>query len=99
MNHRLTRAVAALVAAGTGAVLLSSTALTTAASAAPAGTTNYKINVVGSDTIFCVDGGTSGAGLTTTAGIMSRYTASQTAKSGNQVFVGCILYTSDAADE
>jgi ABC-type phosphate transport system substrate-binding protein len=77
-----------MVALGTGAVMLSTTALAGTAAAAPAGTTNYKVNVVGSDTIYCVDGGSTGTGLTTTAGIMSRYTSAVKGTSGNQVFVG-----------
>lgn len=84
MSHRLKRAVAALVAAGTGAVLLSSAALTTTpASAAPNGTTNYRLNVVGSDTIYCVDGGSSAPNHTFT-GILGRYNAAVAGSTGNQ---------------
>jgi ABC-type phosphate transport system substrate-binding protein len=67
--------------------LLSSAALgSSAASAAPSGTQNYRLNVVGSDTIYCVDRGST-APNTVSSGIMSRYTAAVAGSTGNQVIV------------
>jgi ABC-type phosphate transport system substrate-binding protein len=75
--------VAALVAAGTGAVLLSSAALApTAASAAPTAKTNYKFVSVGSDTIYCVDGG-SATGGDAGEGIYAAFTEGSATTTGN----------------
>jgi phosphate transport system substrate-binding protein len=52
--------------------------------AAPAVATNFRLNAVGSDTIFCVDNDIPALNGTVKAGIFDKYNATQATTTGNQ---------------
>jgi ABC-type phosphate transport system substrate-binding protein len=84
--HPLRKAGIAALAVSAAAGMLTTTAMTqaSAAPAAPAVKTNYQLNVVGSDTIFCVDNGST-APNTVTKGIFASYNGKVVNSSGNVV--------------